>query len=116
MGCGCGRSQNNSGTRNTNNQVTIKTTISTTKVSSPAQIVNSSTPVKETIPTPLKLNPPTSNIIPALSAETIKNRNNKCQNCPYRSQSGIMGRCLKSNRFISRIVVDGNFKCPIGRY
>ena len=51
-----------------------------------------------------------------LSGSQVSLRKKKCTSCPFNIQGGTRGRCKKSNRLISKLIIDSSFKCPISRF
>jgi len=52
----------------------------------------------------------------SLSSSEIANRKKKCSKCPFNTATGLSGRCKKTNRLISKAILDPSFKCPIKRF
>lgn len=65
--------------------------------------------------------PKTTKNAPPVSQMTIPgtelaNRKKKCSRCPFNTVSGLSGRCKKTNRIVSKAIIDPSFKCPIKRF
>lgn len=56
------------------------------------------------------------NVFPALSDKELISRKKKCSRCPFNTESGLTGRCKKSNRVVKKAIGDSSFRCPIKRF